>query len=330
MLHPLNSDKTKGVKATIKYQNKPLAYIFHQDILNVKNISIAKIRPIIGLNGVGKTTQLKFQATDYLQEIEPKFSISLFCYFKQMASTVHLIKFGVLEINYSIDRTSRKTIGINIEPDGKVIVKAPLNLEEEKIKETVFKKREWIADKVKLLKEIKKPIPPKQELVSGEKILLKNRLIRLKIHTYPNKRPKISYAFRILHIYVNGNLSQKQREEELKRVLIKWYKEKAFNLISNRIKKYLKLIDYKPQEIKVRDQRIRWASCIKDGKLIFNWRIIIGPKSTIDYVIVHELCHMKEPTHSAKFWEMVESLFPNYKKWKEWLRINGKNLDLRK
>jgi len=88
VLNPLSSDKIEGVKANIKYQNKALSYIFHQDILNVKNTSIAKIQPIVGPNGVGKTTQLRFQVTDYLEEIEPEFSISLFFDFKQMAETV--------------------------------------------------------------------------------------------------------------------------------------------------------------------------------------------------------------------------------------------------
>lgn len=246
-----------------------------------------------------------------------------------MVSEIQTIKYGDMEISYSIDRTSRKTIGIVVEPDGKVIIKAPIDLEQQKILDTIYNKRKWIAEKLKLTEEIKKPIPLKHELVSGEKILLKNRLIRLKIHTYPNERSELTYAFKTLHIYVNETLSQNERDEEIKRVLIDWYKEKALNIISNRIDKYLELIDFKPQKIKVRDQKIRWGSCTKDGKLIFNWRIVMAPISAIDYVIVHELCHMKEPAHSAKFWESIRSLFPYYKKWKEWLRINGKSLDLR-
>jgi len=246
-----------------------------------------------------------------------------------MVSEIQSIKFGEMEISYSIDRTDRKTVGIVVEPDGKVIIKAPIDLEQQVILDTIYNKRKWIAEKLKLAEEIKKPIPTKHELVSGEKILLKNRLIRLKIHTYPYKRSKLTYAFKTLHIYVNENLSQKEREEEIKRVLINWYKEKALNIISNRIEKYLELIDFKPQEIKVRVQKIRWGSCTKDRKLIFNWRIVMAPISAIDYVLIHELCHMIEPTHTAKFWELLKSFFPNYKKWKEWLRINGKSLDLR-
>ena len=246
-----------------------------------------------------------------------------------MVSEIQSIKFGEREIAYSIDRTTRKTIGIVIEPDGKVIIKAPINLDQQVILDAIQNKRKWIVEKLKLTEEIKKPVPVRHELVSGEKILLKNRLIRLKIHTYANKRSKLSYAFKILHIYIYEKLSQTEREEEIKRALITWYKDKALNIISDRIEIYLKFVDYKPQEIKVRDQKVRWGSCTKEGKLIFNWRVVMAPISAIDYIIVHELCHLKEASHSAKFWGMVESLFPNFKKWREWLRINGFNLDLR-
>ena len=88
VLNPLSSDNNEGVKANLKYVNKDLSYIFHQDLLNVKNTGIARIRPVIGPNGVGKTTQLKFQIKDYLKEIEPEFNIYLFFDFKHMANTV--------------------------------------------------------------------------------------------------------------------------------------------------------------------------------------------------------------------------------------------------
>ena len=88
VLNPLSSDNNEGVKANIKYLNKTLSSIFHQDLLNVKNTGLAKIRTVIGPNGVGKTTQLKFQVKDYLKEIEPDFSIYFFFDFKQMANTI--------------------------------------------------------------------------------------------------------------------------------------------------------------------------------------------------------------------------------------------------
>ena len=144
-----------------------------------------------------------------------------------------------------------------------------------------------------------------------------------------DKRTTVDFAFKIFHIYVNKEFSIQERTKAVKEALIKWYKEKVLKIIKNRIIRYLKYLDYRPKEIKVRNLNVRWGSCTKDGKLIFNWRIAMAPISAIDYIIVHELCHLKDATHSNKFWNIVQSLFPNYEKWKEWLRINGLNLDLR-
>ena len=246
-----------------------------------------------------------------------------------MATDINEVRFGKSTVNYEITRTERKTVGIVVEPDGSVLVKAPLDLELEKIKETVLKKRKWIFNKLENIKEIKKPVPIKHELVSSEKLLLKYRLYRMIIHLTQEKKTKVNFVFKKFHIYVNKNLSILKREEEIKTTLINWYKDKALKIINKRIKRYLIYLEYQPKEISVRDQKIRWGSCTKDGKLIFNWRIVMAPISAIDYVIVHELCHLKEASHSAKFWAMVKSLFPNFKKWKEWLRINGLTLDLR-
>lgn len=239
------------------------------------------------------------------------------------------INFGSIEFTYLISRSARKTVGIIVDSDGKVNVRAPIDLDEEEIKEAVFKKRKWIAKKIQGSQEIKKPIPLKRELVSGEKIKLKNKNYRLKIHSFSKKRSKIVFVRGILHIYVNENLNSQEKQAEIKKTLIKWYKKKAKTIISQRVQKYLKYLDMKPKQINLREQKLRWGSCSKTGIINFKWQIVMAPISAIDYIIVHELCHLKEQLHSAKFWDMVESLFPNYKRWKEWLRINGRTLDLR-
>ena len=90
-----------------------------------------------------------------------------------------------------------------------------------------------------------------------------------------------------------------------------------------------KLIGKNPISLHLRDTKLRWGSCTKDGKLIINWRIIMAPISAIDYVVIHELCHLKEPKHSPRFWQLVESIMPSYQKWKDWLFVNGRTLELR-
>ncbi len=239
------------------------------------------------------------------------------------------VRFGKNIYNYSIVRTSRKTVGIIVEPDGMVIVKAPNDMNFEKITSIVDKKRKWIADKVISSQNIAKPIPTLQEPVSGEKILFKNQLYRLQIHKYSNARPKITRVCRTLHIYINKNAKDKQISEDARKVIIKWLKERAQNYLTQRVEKYSKYISQKPKDIKIRELKLRWGSCTKDGNLLFNWRIIMAPLSAIDYVVIHELCHLENPNHSADFWTSVESLLPSYKKWKDWLYINGRKLDIR-
>ena len=240
-----------------------------------------------------------------------------------------VINFGSIQFTYSIIPTKRKTVGIIVEPDGNVVVKAPPSYNRTEIEEAVYTKRKWIVNKLKYFQQIKKPIPEKQEPVSGEKILLKNKLYRLKIHKYQKKRSKIFFICGILHIYINENLSDQEHKNEIKKILIKFYKNKAHKIIQQRINKYEKYLNEKPRGIQIREQKLRWGSCTKSGLLIFNWRIVMAPISAIDYVVVHELVHLSEPLHTAKFWNLFGSLFPNYEKWKEWLRINGPSLDLR-
>lgn len=94
---------------------------------------------------------------------------------------------------------------------------------------------------------------------------------------------------------------------------MKWYRERALSILSSRVVKYAKYFDNQPIGIGIRKDKLRWGSCTKEGKLLFNWRIVIAPISAIDYVVVHELCHLKEPNHSPTFWATVESLIPNYR-----------------
>lgn len=78
--------------------------------------------------------------------------------------------------------------------------------------------------------------------------------------------------------------------------------------------------------IRIKDQRSRWGSCSKAGNLNFNWRLMQAPGFVLDYVIVHELCHLRELNHSSRFWRLVEDAFPRYKEAKMWLRNNGSTL----
>ncbi|MDQ3823259.1 MAG: M48 family metallopeptidase, partial [Actinomycetota bacterium] len=77
------------------------------------------------------------------------------------------------------------------------------------------------------------------------------------------------------------------------------------------------------ERIAIRDQRTRWGSCSRRGTLSFNWRLVLAPTGVLEYVVVHELCHLREPNHSRRFWALLESARPGYRAERQWLRRHG-------
>ena len=231
------------------------------------------------------------------------------------------INFGTKRIDYTIKRGNRKkTLAINVTLASQVIVLAPNNFSREKIKTIVKKKALWILEKQEHFKRLAMLFPEK-ELVSGEQILLLGRKYRLKIkeENYLSI-PKLSG--RRLFIYVHSNLAPEDRKEIIKDTLIKWYFEKSSKIIKQRINRYSKLLNLFPKKVIIKDQKKRWASCSKDGTLRFNWRISMAPVSIIDYIVVHELCHLKIKNHSSDFWKLLSIAMPDYQNRRNWLKNN--------
>jgi len=231
------------------------------------------------------------------------------------------INFGTKRIDYTIKRGNRKkTLAINVTLASQVIVLAPNNFSREKIKTIVKKKALWILEKQEHFKRLAMLFPEK-ELVSGEQILLLGRKYRLKIkeENYLSI-PKLSG--RRLFIYVHSNLAPEDRKEIIKDTLIKWYFEKSSKIIKQRVNRYSKLLNLFPKKVIIKDQKKRWASCSKDGTLRFNWRISMAPVSIIDYIVVHELCHLKIKNHSSDFWKLLSIAMPDYQNRRNWLKNN--------
>ncbi len=108
--------------------------------------------------------------------------------------------------------------------------------------------------------------------------------------------------------------------------LEKWYRKEALCLISEKAEEFAESLSVCFENIRIKDQKSRWGSCSSKGNLNFNWRIIMAPEPVCDYVIIHELCHLVFMDHSVNFWNLVESICPQYRQYKKWLKENGKKL----
>ena len=130
---------------------------------------------------------------------------------------------------------------------------------------------------------------------------------------------------------VNGRLSvliKNKQSDDIRDALISWYKDHAYKKLQAKVKRYSKLMNVTPASMKIRDYKARWGSCSNKGLVQFNWKIIIAPNNAVDYVVVHELCHLIEHNHSANFWKLVKAVMPDYEVQREWLRENGHLLDV--
>lgn len=234
------------------------------------------------------------------------------------------ITFGQTKIKYEIKRGKRtKTVALLIQPNTSIIVLTPLLLSEEKIRRIVTKRAGWIIRQTEKIKKLRAAFPAK-EFVSGESFPYLGRQYRLKVtrtNSLANSHCKlISGRF---HIRIHDNLKNRESSEFVRQKLIEWYMVKAEVKIKERIAKYTELVGKHPQKVIVKDQEKRWGSCSHALSLRFNWKIVMAPLSILDYVIVHELCHMVINNHSDKFWDRLRSIIPDYPKKRKWLKENS-------
>lgn len=134
-------------------------------------------------------------------------------------------------------------------------------------------------------------------------------------------KPRVINSQNKLEVY-QGETSNLSHHE----VLLDWIKTYAESYISKRCKILAQTCGFSFNKLVIRSQRSRWGSCSSKGNLNFNFRLIFTLPQTIDYVIIHELCHLKEMNHSNRFWSLVEQCMPEYKVWEKWLKVEGKNL----
>ncbi|WP_029452423.1 M48 family metallopeptidase [Clostridium algidicarnis] len=227
------------------------------------------------------------------------------------------------KIEYEIIYSKRKTMEISIKPPDKITVRVPMRLPKYKIIERLTEKGDWILKHLNNFKAIDyKPI--NREFINGEKLLYLGREYNLIIYEdYLRKKPEVYIEEGHIVVRLKEN-----NKADVEKSLELWYRKEALNYILGSIKQYEKIFNKKSKDIVVKEQKKRWGSCTYDNRLLFNWRCVMASPQAIDYVILHEMCHIVHKDHSKNFWNLVESIMPSYKEEKQWLKINGHKLTL--
>ena len=162
----------------------------------------------------------------------------------------------------------------------------------------------------------------KKDYVSGEDFLYLGKHYRLKI--LKGKKYNIELTDKYLKITIKSHT----KDNKIKRLLKKWYFNNADNYLSELTNEISKKTGLNYRSVKVRNYKSRWGSCSSNGKIYYNWKIIMAPIRIIKYVICHELAHLKVHNHSPKFWMLLRSMYPNLDDAKTWLIKNKNTLDI--
>ena len=231
------------------------------------------------------------------------------------------VKYQNHEIDFDVEYRNRRTMAIQIIPPGKILVCSPIGVPEDIIRERVKSKGRWILKKLIQLRDI--GLETRDRIfVDGQPFLFLGKNYPLKILKNGRKRPRVFFS--------NNRFNLELHELDhikMRKAMEKWYRKKADRVINDRVEVYIHKIGKEPVSVKVKEQKRRWGSCTARGKLYFNWRIIMAPPGIIDYVVVHEMSHLAYLNHSKIFWQKVESVLPDYKKRRKWLKDNGLKLD---
>jgi len=221
-------------------------------------------------------------------------------------------------LSVAVTRTKRiKTVSIKI-VDGSVYATVPDKMSSFRISELIKKRKLWI--KRKLIEESKIVISKPKEYVSGESFTYLGKNYRLKVISNSQSDVKLIGG------YIEVGVPKKLKKNTIRESLLEWYQTHAIERLTEKTKRYAKIIGVSPKIISVRDYKSQWGSCSRDSKISYNWRLIIAPHNIVDYVVVHELCHLLEFNHTKNYWRHVSNNFREYKKSRDWLRLNGANL----
>lgn len=199
-----------------------------------------------------------------------------------------------------VERSKRKTLSLSVLKDGSVIVKAPISMRDDVINRFVEDKQSWIREKLASIKETQNKF---EDVISMRKCLIfgnKYQVIKTDV-----KQIQTSNNFEIL-------IPNKLEGEKLTKSISLWFKKLAKKALLDRLEFIENRINLKSSSFKIGDSRGRWGSCNSYGNIILNYRVVMLPPAIIDYVIVHELCHLVELNHSKRFWDNVEKYLPNY------------------
>jgi len=216
-----------------------------------------------------------------------------------------------------IVRSRRKTVALIVTPEGQLEVRAPRQITRRQIDAIVAEKTLWIEkqqERARISHEKSKPRP----LADGARLWFMGKSYPLCLTEDGPARVHLIHGF---------NLPE-HGLPSAEKLLVTWYRQQARKIICSRVAYFSQMHRLTYRAIRITSARARWGSCSSQNTLSFPWRLVMAPMEVIDYIVIHELAHTLVKNHSQTFWNLVETMLPEYKIQRKWLKLNGRLLDL--
>ena len=238
-------------------------------------------------------------------------------WFSRRLETKALIKESTLQLQWPVEvrrSARRRTLEVRVTWDNRVRVLCPMILSDAQIADFVGVKSGWIASKLRI--NASKISGSSQIITVGSVLFFRGQTLTL-VATQAKRTAIILDQARLI-VQAQGNCS-----EALNALLRDWFYQRAREILLERTEFYSQVLGHQPTKITLKVYRSMWGRCNASGAIAFDWRIVMAPDSVIEYLVVHELCHLTHFDHSSSFWDLVESVKPDFRESKSWLRANA-------
>ena len=222
-------------------------------------------------------------------------------------------------INYTVSYKKRKTIQLKIVGPDQLAVSAPPKTSPAELERIIHTKAGWITKGMLQYRRLAEN-PVNNSWNDGSSLLFLGQPHMIKIRPVTGQSG-VELADKVITVNISTDAAG-----TVPGLLKSWYVNQASGILAGRTAEWSGKIGVRPNRIVIKEQQTRWGSCSSLGNINYNWRIVMAPVSIIDYLVVHELCHLRVPNHSTDFWRLVASFLPDFKDRRNWLRQNGKLL----
>jgi len=237
-------------------------------------------------------------------------------------NSMNTITLANYQLTYHVTyQKKRKTIQLKVRTNTHLEITAPNNFPQVNIEKILYDKHNWIIKQIlKLSRTMANPI--NKSITHGGTVLYLGDPRTLIFTNTVRSRPTIHLEDNQLIIYI-PLMNIEQTTALAEPLLKKWYLDRARNILAAKTALWADTINVHFKGITIKDQKTRWGSCSSKGNINYNWRIIMAPPEVIDYLVIHELCHLLVPNHSALFWQKVGTFSPDFKGHRAWLKTNA-------